>query len=128
MNYESHAMSRDEMVEATYNVAIGLNRVKARAGATAADVAERTERRTVDAMVAMRAIDRIMEGPAVARDPAIAALKAEMDRLSESTVCEKSDLNWPRILGVHTIGNIAKLWARETAASLAAASPLGERR
>ena len=45
MNYESDAMTPDEMVEATYDAALGINRVKAEAGIIDPATATLTEKR-----------------------------------------------------------------------------------
>ncbi len=89
-------MSPDEMVDATYDAAIGINRVKAEAGIIDQATATRTETRISEARVAMARIDAIMAGPEAAREPALKGLKEEFDRLSQSTVADKNELNWPR--------------------------------
>jgi len=66
----------------------------------------------------MSRIDDIMERPRLLREPALQALKQEFDRLSESTVCEKSELNWPRYVGPRHVAAAAGLWVRENAAGL----------
>ena len=43
----------------------------------------------------MARIDAIMGGPLVSREPALKALKDEFDQLSQSTVADKTELNWP---------------------------------
>jgi B12-binding domain/radical SAM domain protein len=118
MNYESDAMTPDEMVDATYDAAISINRMKGENGVIDLAASLRTERRIDEARVAMRRIDDIMAGPQVMRDPALKSLKNEFDRLSESTVCEKSELNWPAYLGPRHVGAAADLWLRESAANL----------
>jgi B12-binding domain/radical SAM domain protein len=118
MNYDSDAMTRSEIVGATYDAAMGINRVKAEVGAIATDVAESTERRIAQARVAMARIDGIMEGPAAARPGAIAEFKHEIDELNESTVCEKSELNWPAYITPKVVLNVIALWLTENVAIL----------
>lgn len=118
MNYESDAMTADELVEATYDAGVGLNRVKARAGIIDAQVARATEQRIAQARVMMDRIDGIMELPGPQRDVQLATLKVEADALSESTVCEKSELEWPANLTARVVGNAVALWVRENAATL----------
>jgi len=118
MNYESTAMTADEMVDATYEAGFKLNRVKGELGVIDAESAARTEARIVEAREAMARIDAIMAGPSAHRDPAIMALKHEFDRLSESTVCEKTELNWPRYVGPKHVAAAAALFVRENAATL----------
>ncbi len=118
MNYESAAMSRDEMVDATYEVGLQLNRLKGRLGIVEPDVVARTEERIHEARVAMQRIDEIMGLGPVERDSALGALKSEFERLSESTVCEKTELNWPARATVRHVWNVFLLWATENLANL----------
>ena len=118
MNYESHAMSPDEMVESTYDAAIGINRVKADIGIIDPAVAARTEQRIEDARVSMARIDTIMAGPIAGQDAGLRVLKDEFDRLSQSTVAEKSELNWPHAATLKHVAACAGLFVRENAANL----------
>jgi B12-binding domain/radical SAM domain protein len=121
MNYESHSMSPDDMVEATYDAAIGINRVKADIGIVDSVVAARTEQRISDARVSMARIDRIMDGPQEWRSAHLKVLKDEFDRLSQSTVAEKSELNWPHAATAKNVIACASLFVRENVANLFAA-------
>ena len=118
MNYESAFMSPDEMVEATYDAAIGINRVKADAGIIDSVTAMRTEHRISEARVAMARIDAIMDGPQAAREPAIKGLKEEFDRLSQSTVADKNELNWPRSTTIKHVAACVGLFVRENVANI----------
>ena len=118
MNYESDSMSPDEMVEATYDAAVGINRVKADIGVIDPVVAAQTETRIAEARTAMARIDAIMEGPAQTRDLALWGLKEEFDRLSQSTVADKTELNWPRSTTIKHVAACAGLFVRENAANL----------
>lgn len=118
MNYESDSMGPDEMVEATYEAGLAINRVKGEAGIIDNATMITTETRIREAQTAMRRIDDIMEGPAQSRDIALWALKEEFERLSESTVCEKTELNWPRSVGVKHVAACASLFVRENVANL----------
>lgn len=118
MNYESTAMCPDDMVDSTYDAAIAINRVKGAGGIVDEATMQATETRITEARTAMRRIDAIMEGPTSTRDLKLWALKKEFDRLSQSTVCEKSELNWPRYVGPKNIAAVAGLFIRENAANL----------
>ncbi len=119
MNYENSFVSRDELVDTQYEVGLGLNRIKAAAGIITSQVAEETERRIADARRAMQRIDAIVRTvPAPERDGALAELKAEIDALSESTVCEKSELNWPHNANWRHVLAVIGLFVRESVAGL----------
>jgi DNA polymerase/3'-5' exonuclease PolX len=105
-------MTLDEMVESTYEAAVGLNRVKAKVGAVDVKTAAATERRVLEAQIAMARIDEIMGHAEPERSTLLAEFKREIGTLNENTVCEKSELNWPaRLNSGHFFNNIA-LWFR----------------
>jgi len=118
MNYESHSMSPDEMCEATYDAAIGINRVKADAGIIDQATAALTETRIDQARVSMAHIDAIMDGPLISREPALKALKAEFDQLSQSTVADKTELNWPHAATLKHVAACAGLFVTENVANI----------
>jgi B12-binding domain/radical SAM domain protein len=118
MNYESLSLPRGEMVDATYEAGVRLNDLKGRLGIIAPSVAARTNERILQARKAMAAIDRIMEDDPAYRDRQLADLKDDLDRLSESTVCEKTELNWPSRVRRHHVRNVILLWLRENLANL----------
>jgi hypothetical protein len=114
MNYESEAMPADEMVEATYDAGLGLNHVKAQVGILDGVVAAQTAVRIGQAREAMAKIDKIMAGDPAERESRLVSVKADIDRLNESTVCEKTELNWPAHVSPRTVLNVAGLWFRES--------------
>ena len=123
MNYESHAMTPDEMVDSTYEASILINRAKAEHGIIDAKVAVDTERRIVAARDAMHRIDQILEGPAAQVESRLIAFKAETEALNESTVVEKSQLEWPRTINPRTVVHVIGLWARENMRMLLGSQP-----
>jgi B12-binding domain/radical SAM domain protein len=114
MNYESDAMTPGELVESTYQAAVDINRVKVGVGAVEARVAAATERRIGEARSAMARIDGILAGDPARRDGDLAALRVEVDRLNESTLIEKSELEWPRRARVYHVLNVIKLMFTES--------------
>jgi hypothetical protein len=119
MNYESEYVSPGDLVDAQYEVGIEINRLKARLGMVPQDVAGETERRIQEARVAMSRIDDAMARPAgAARAEALLLLKSEMELLSESTVCEKRQLNWPHKANWRHVVAVIGLWVRENVAHL----------
>jgi B12-binding domain/radical SAM domain protein len=113
LNYESDAMSREELVDCTYHAALDLNRLKGEVGVLDAAVARRTEERIGQALVAMERIDGIVAGDPSLRHARLRKLKREIDRLNESTVCEKAELNWPARVCLTMVLNVAALWLKE---------------
>jgi hypothetical protein len=111
-------MTLDEMVDSTYDAALGLNRLKVKVGAVAEDTARATEARIVAARATMARIDTIMEQPEPAREALLAELKSEVDALNESTVCEKTELNWPSSANAGHVFHNAALWLRVNAEAI----------
>ena len=118
MNYESHSMSPDEMCEATYDAAVGINRVKADAGIIDPATAALTEKRIDAARISMARIDAVMVGPDTNREPALRRLKEEFDRLSQSTVADKNELNWPHAATLKHVAACAGLFVSENVANV----------
>ena len=118
MNYESASLPPGELIESTYAAASDVNAVKASVGAISKEVALVTERRIGEARVVMSSIDGVVAGEPSARETGLAALRHEVERLNESTVCEKSELEWPRQVRPHHVLNVARLWLTENLAIL----------
>ncbi len=92
LNYETRWMTREEIVAVTYEAGRRLNRLKEQDGLITSEkarkIAERIDR--AEEMVA-RVTDLWQRGDL----EAICALKPEIDSLSISTLCEKSELDIP---------------------------------
>ncbi len=118
MNYDSVALSRDELVDSTYEAALGLNALKERLGIVQPDVAAATAARIAEARHMMSAIDEAMAGDPLCKDERLEALREEVAACNESTVCEKSELNWPARLAFSMVLNVVGLWFRENIRTL----------
>lgn len=107
LNYETRWMTRSDIVDSSYSAGLGLNAIKRRMGLIDEETAERTERRILAAKELSRKIDNIVDrGTATEAD--MEGLRDAASSLSESTVCEKEELDWsestvyasiPRIVG-----------------------------
>ncbi|MFN2290324.1 MAG: TIGR04190 family B12-binding domain/radical SAM domain protein [Anaerolineae bacterium] len=96
LNYENQWMSRDQIVDSTYEAGLRLNRLKARYGLVAADQAERTEARILKARRLIQQVDEIMSIEDEARRAKLLrAIKPQVDNANLSTVCDKAELNVP---------------------------------
>ena len=110
MNYESVYMSPDEMVEATYDAALDINRIKGDHGIIDARGRRGVDRRTRQAREQMRRLDDVLANGTGRIDARMAALKEEFERLSENTMAEKSELNWGFSGKPTHVAHLAKLW------------------
>jgi B12-binding domain/radical SAM domain protein len=94
LNYETTWMTRGEIVDATYSAGLGMNKAKEEAGAISGEDADLVRNRIQLAIVAMEKIDAAMKSDKP--EKSLFALKEEMHSLSESTVCDKRELDWSR--------------------------------
>ena len=92
LNYETDWMTRDQIVDSTYAAGLGLNEVKRKMGLIDHEVAQRTRDRMEAAWGLSRKIDALVAKGLVASD--LQALGESARGLSESTVCEKQELDW----------------------------------
>ena len=93
LNYETVWMTRDEIVDSTYAAGLGLNDVKKKMGLVSDEVASATRARITAAASLSAKIDNLIAngGPI---EEGLEALSDEARGLSESTVCDKSELDW----------------------------------
>lgn len=110
MNYESAYMSVDEMVEATYDAALDINRIKGVNGIIDGGMAAGVDARIRQAREQMRRLDDVLYNGVGRIDARMAALKEEFERLSENTMAEKSELNWAFDVKPTHATHLAKLW------------------
>ena len=96
LSYETKWMTRDEIVETTYQAALRLNRIKSDFGLINPQVAKGIEERIKEAMVMMGEIDEIVkEKDETAREERLMRLKPRIDQLSMDTICEADEIKWP---------------------------------
>ncbi len=93
LNYETKWMTRGDIVDASYASGLGLNGIKRDMGLIPESVADRTEARILAAQELSRRIDAIV-ARGKASDKDLDGLREAASSLSESTVCEKTELDW----------------------------------
>jgi B12-binding domain/radical SAM domain protein len=95
LSYETKWMSRDEIVEGSYQAGLRLNRLKERFGLLDGETASKTEKRILLAMEMIGKIDEIVRLSEPERSQKLMSLKETLDRASMSTVCDKEEIKWP---------------------------------
>lgn len=96
LGYETKWMTREEIVETTYQAALHLNNVKAEFGLIDSHTASKVEERINEAVKMMKKIDEIVKEKDVGkREEKLKPLKPKIDQLSISTICEKDEIRWP---------------------------------
>lgn len=95
LSYETKWMTRDEIVDASYDAADILNRTRFDCRLIDKGELEARLERTGMARAMMRDIDAAMEmGSKVERDREFERLRQKGHELMESTICQKRDLEW----------------------------------
>lgn len=95
LSYETRWMTRDQIVDATYEAALRLNRLKGRFGLVDASTSQTVEERILLARELLERIDAIMELPQKEKEDALAAMRQQIDRANASTLCEEGEIKWP---------------------------------
>lgn len=96
LNYESDFITKDDLVFSTYKAAIGLNRLKAKAGSITFEVMKQNEQRIENALKIMKEIDDIMIlNDSNLIEKKLSDLRDKTYKYSLSTVCEKKELDFP---------------------------------
>ncbi len=94
LNYETRWMNRDQLVEVTYAAGKRLNSLKAEYGLVSAEQAAATDARIDRATALIAEIDRLVNtAPSDQVYAELGRLKAEIDQVNMSTVCDKRELN-----------------------------------
>ena len=89
-------MTRDEIVDSTYEAGLRLNRLKAQCGLVDPDQAQITEARILRAKRLIRELDDIMSIQDTGRrEKLLTAIKPQVDSANEATVWEKRERDLP---------------------------------
>lgn len=118
MNYESEYMTVDEMVDATYDAARDINRIKGEHGIIDLATSKKTDKRIKEAQEQMSRLDDVLYNGTGRIDARLASLKEEFERLSENTAAEKTDLNWPHSIRPAHVKNLVKLYLSDAPARI----------
>jgi len=96
LNYETKWMSRSELVDATYDAAERLNELKLKYGR----ITYRRGRQVASRIGAARELRSRLAAKSQQPDDQVlhAGLNAAIAKYSESTMCDKRELLWPRHL------------------------------
>jgi len=93
LNYQTQWMSREEIVYSTYQAASKLNYIKYKHNLLDEKTYQEIDGRIKKAVEVMRKIDQIVEQGRSIKE--LEELKREFDTIRNSTLCDKSELEWP---------------------------------
>jgi len=103
LSYETNWMSRQDIVDATYEAAIGFNQAKAQFGAIRPEEAKQVEARIRRDMALIAALDRRIAGQAESSSA------QDEDELALAATCLKRELQWPARSFIRSMPRI--LWS-----------------
>ncbi len=95
LSYETKWMTREDIVKASYQAGLQLNRLKEKYGYISKETAQKTEARIYLAMEMMAKIDQINSWAEPLRSEKLLALKETFYQASMATVCAKEEIKWP---------------------------------
>ncbi len=96
LNYETRWMSRDELVEVTYEAALVLNGVKRKYGLVAKRESARIAARITQERLLIREMDTARADRAGGRQARrLHERVMRFDTVGPSTICSKNEMNWP---------------------------------
>lgn len=95
LSYETKWMTREEIVNVSYQSGLQLNRLKEKYGYIKKEIAQKTEERILLAMEMIAKIDQINLLSEPLRLLKLKELKEIFNQASMSTVCDKEEIKWP---------------------------------
>jgi len=96
LNYETNWMTRDEIVDCTYQAGLRMNKLKLECGMIDDQSFKRTEERIKRAIELTATVDEIMElKDENVQQERLMQLKPEFDTMLNSVIHEKVQLDWP---------------------------------
>ena len=121
LNYETQWMTRSELVDATYDAGERLNELKLKYGR----ISYRRGRQVASRIRAARELRTRLAAKSQQQDEQLidADLEGRLAKFSESTVCDKRELFWPRHLVNFKLSEIVRIGLRQFTHAGQAASP-----
>ena len=112
LSYETDAMTRNQIIDASYDVAAGLNELKLRHGliepATYSWVASQQKA----AKEALRKVEEALLLPEAERENAIREIQSKIEGAKMDTLFSKRELDWPSDEGLRVGGSLLLALAR----------------
>ncbi|MDA8233567.1 MAG: TIGR04190 family B12-binding domain/radical SAM domain protein [Clostridia bacterium] len=96
LSFETTSMTRDQIVDSTYEAAYRLNELKREYQLIDQEVYEKVKYRIEAARQVIKEIDNILLiSDEISRKQALDALKTKVEDLNRHTICGKDELKWP---------------------------------
>ncbi|MGA2199959.1 MAG: TIGR04190 family B12-binding domain/radical SAM domain protein [Nitrososphaerales archaeon] len=108
LSYETDAMTRDEIIAASYDVASALNELKFKNGLINGETYRRVTEQQGAARTAMEGIDRALLLPEEKREEALNALQDRVRQANADTLFAKQELEWEADSGLRISATLLK--------------------
>ena len=95
LSYETDSMTRDEIVESTYEAALRLNRLKHEYGLIGERLYKDIDYRIKSARQIVREIDSIIKLPKDEQKAQLELMRQKVEDVNKATMCGKDELKWP---------------------------------
>jgi len=95
LSYETDSMTRDEIVDSTYEAALRLNKLKMEYNLIDPGLFADIEYRIQMAKEIIWDIDLIMQLPESARKEHLTGMRLKVEAVNKATLCGKDELKWP---------------------------------
>jgi len=95
LSYETDSMTRDEIVEATYEAALRLNQVKKKYGLIEEKLYADIDYRIRMARDIIREIDEIVKLPQSEQKAMREQMRQKVEAVNKATICGNDELKWP---------------------------------
>ena len=122
LSYETDSMTRGQIIDASYDVAAGLNELKFRHGLIDSSTFKWVESQQKTAREVMAIVEGAMLLPEGEREKALEGIQGRIDGASRDTLFSKRELDWPSDEGLRVGGSLmaalAKGFVREAAYSV----------
>ncbi|ELY62770.1 radical SAM protein [Natronobacterium gregoryi SP2] len=94
LNYETEWLSRDEIVDATYEAGFGMNELKHEFDVIDEDTYVEVKTRLERSLEVIDAVDDVLEGPEDERQERLEQLQEELGGTGEYSICGNDELTW----------------------------------
>lgn len=112
LSYETDSMTRDEIVESTYEAALRLNQLKKEYKLIEDDLYADIDYRIRMARDILHEIDDIMKQPEAERKQLLTDMRAKVEAVNNGTICGQDELKWSFTQNPKTAFSLFKLLVR----------------
>ena len=109
LSYETRWMTRDEIVKATYDSALGMNELKCELGLIDEETYAMVKERILQSRAVLREIDEIYSLPTDQREEGLGQLQQRLEECGRYSICGRDELKWPQSRGLKNIFSLGAL-------------------